>query len=650
MKKFIICLVIVIQVGILLAQTSIEGDVAKAKDAEDNSYNVTENVNFSNGQTLTIESDVTAQLIGNVTSELQRKMDISSDKEFIRVNICLSDNYNSQKLILETSQMTKHEKREYVISNLKELSANSQVGLISQLNELATTSKVRKINPLWIANIVNCEMTKRAIEILSARGDIESIDYDDEKNILLSPIINHDSSENLNKTRNNREITWNVTKVNADDVWNMGYSGSGVVVAMLYTGVNYNHTDLNDHLWTHPDYPNHGYDFINGDNDPMDDHGHGTLCAGIVTGDGTSGFQTGISPDAELMCLKLVTSDETTTESACWAAIQFAVDYGADVLNIPFGLQHDQMPDRTAWRDVMNNVLITDIIAVVPVGNLGESQVLYPIPDNVGTPADCPPPWLHPDQTLQGGLSSVVCVGATNMDDELYSFSSRGPVTWENVAGYNDYAYNPEMGLIRPDISAPGGNIKSLSYDNNTGYEDELYGTHLASSCAAGVIALMLSRNYDLTPTELDQIIEENAAVSQSPKNNDLGSGRIDALASIDEVPILQIVLTNPNGEEYLVSGNSDSITWGSTLVSDIKIEYSIDNGSTWIEIIVSTSAVSRTYEWTVPNIVSDQCKIKLTDVSNAANYDESDAVFEIGPENPIGGPYLVDDNTVLLS
>ncbi|MBC8382733.1 MAG: S8 family serine peptidase, partial [Candidatus Cloacimonetes bacterium] len=68
-----------------------------------------------------------------------------------------------------------------------------------------------------------------------------------------------------------REITWNVIKVNADDVWNLGYTGSGVTVAVLDTGVNYNHVDLADHLWTDPGYPNHGWDFRNNDNNPMDD-------------------------------------------------------------------------------------------------------------------------------------------------------------------------------------------------------------------------------------------------------------------------------------------------------------------------------------------------------------------------------------------
>ncbi|MDA3813722.1 MAG: S8 family serine peptidase, partial [Candidatus Cloacimonetes bacterium] len=378
---------------------------------------------------------------------------------------------------------------------------------------------------------------KTAIDTISKRNDIALLDHDEERNILLAPTINKEPSEYLHEMRDGREITWNVTKVNADDVWAQGYYGAEVIVAVLDTGVNYNHTDLNDHLWSHPDYPLHGYDFVNNDNNPMDDHGHGTHCAGTVAGDGTSGSQTGMAPEASIMCIKLLDSSGNGSESVCWTAIEFAVDNGADVLSMSFGWQHSWGTNRTGWRNAMDYVYAADVFASVAAGNEGTQQGQYPIPDNVRTPGDCPPPWLHPDQTLQEGLSSVVCIGATDINDNLAGFSSRGPVTWESVTGYNDYAYNPGMGLIRPDISAPGANIKSLAYNSNTGYESGWSGTSMATPCVAGIIALMLSKDFTLTPAQLDQIIEENVEVAQNPKNNNFGSGRIDALASVNAIP-----------------------------------------------------------------------------------------------------------------
>lgn len=68
-----------------------------------------------------------------------------------------------------------------------------------------------------------------------------------------------------------KEITWNVLKINATDVWALGINGEGIIVSVIDTGVNYDHNDLNDHVWQSTEYPNHGYDFVNNDNDPMDD-------------------------------------------------------------------------------------------------------------------------------------------------------------------------------------------------------------------------------------------------------------------------------------------------------------------------------------------------------------------------------------------
>ncbi|MCF7858645.1 MAG: S8 family serine peptidase [Candidatus Cloacimonetes bacterium] len=494
-----------------------------------------------------------------ITPQLTEKMNDSSDNEFIKVNIFLEETYPPQKLISESSGLAKLDKRQYVTSTLKEFSVTSQSDLICFLNEMKTASEVKNIKQLWIVNVVNCEMTKNAIEILTTREDIRSIDYDEKRNILLTPTVNKNVSKYLHEQRDCREITWNVLKVNADDVWSQGYDGSGVIVAVLDTGVNYNHVDLNDHLWSHPDYPNHGYDFVNNDDNPMDDHGHGTHCAGTVAGDGTAGSQTGMAPEASVMCVKLLDSSGGGLESACWSGVEFAVDNGADVLSMSFGWQHSWGTDRASWRNAMDYVYAAEVFASVAAGNEGAQQFSYPIPDNVRTPGDCPPPWLHPDQTLSGGFSSVVCIGATDYNDNLAGFSSRGPVTWEAIAPYNDYTYSPEMGLIRPDISAPGDNIKSLAYYSNTGYEDGWSGTSMATPAVAGIIALMLSKDYSLTPTQIDQIIEENVEVAQNPKNNNYGSGRIDALNSINAItepntPPNEPVNPTPGNEQENVS------------------------------------------------------------------------------------------------
>ncbi len=450
--------------------------------------------------------------------------------EFIRINISMSEQYDSQQLIQEASAFRKEDRRQYVINVLKNFTTASQEGVIEELNRLQRNQDVKEITPFWIVNIITCYAKPHVIEGLLSRDDIGKIDYD-EYRIILDPNENKEAYFEEGYS-GNREITWNVTKINAHLVWALGYDGEGVIVSVIDSGVNYNHVDLANNVWQHPDFPYHGWNFVNNNNNPMDDHGHGTHCAGTVAGDGTAGSQTGVAPKATIMCLKVLNSGGGGSESYVWAAAQFSVEHGAHVMSISLGWMHSWNPDRAAMRQAFDNALAGGVISSIAAGNEGGGSA----PSNVRTPGDCPPPWLHPDQPATGGLSGVVSVGATNSNDNLASFSSRGPVTWQNVAPYNDYPYQPGVGLIRPDIVAPGENIKSLAHYNNTGYESGWSGTSMATPAVAGVMALMLQKNSALELADISQVIEETALVLTPGKNNNTGSGRIDALAAVEEV------------------------------------------------------------------------------------------------------------------
>ncbi len=469
---------------------------------------------------------------GAVTDQLKQKIEASAPSEMIRINITLKDQFDSQKLMNQVKTMNKAQRRAHVISVLKDFSMLSQEGVVADLNNLQRSESVKQVITFWIANVVNCFATKEAIAELAKRNDISSIDYDEIRMMI-------DPNENKNAfivegTPGSREITWNVLKINADDVWALGFNGDGIIVSVIDTGVNYNHVDLADHVWTDPEYPYHGYDFVNNDNNPMDDHGHGTHCSGTVAGDGTAGSQTGVAPEATIMCCKVLDAGGSGNESGVWAAVQFSVEHGADVMSLSLGWQHSWGVNRTTWRTTFDNSMAAGIIASVAAGNEGDQQGTYPIPDNVRTPGDLPPSWLHPDQTLVGGVSGIICVGATDVSDNLAGFSSRGPLDWSAVTPFNDYPYQPEMGLIRPDICAPGVNIRSLEYSGNSGYADGWSGTSMATPANAGMIALMLQKNDQLTPEQINQTIEETALKFTPLKNNNSGSGRINALAAVE--------------------------------------------------------------------------------------------------------------------
>lgn len=104
-----------------------------------------------------------------------------------------------------------------------------------------------------------------------------------------------------------------------------------------------------------------------------------------------------------------------------------------------------------------------------------------------------------------------------------------------------------------------------------------------------------------------------------------------------------------PNGGEYLIAGDTVSISWAKTIVPTIKLEFSDNNGTTW-NLIQNNIATSPQFcKWVVPNIVSTQCKVRISDSSNATKSDSSEKVFTTLKSNPVGGPYLFDKNTVLL-
>ena len=101
-----------------------------------------------------------------------------------------------------------------------------------------------------------------------------------------------------------------------------------------------------------------------------------------------------------------------------------------------------------------------------------------------------------------------------------------------------------------------------------------------------------------------------------------------DSVFSIGPTPSLTV--NSPNGGESWDVGSSHSITWTSISVDNVKIEYSTNNGTNWITIIASTSASAGSYNWTVPDTASTNCKVQISDVTNALIVDQSDNVFTI--------------------
>lgn len=116
-----------------------------------------------------------------------------------------------------------------------------------------------------------------------------------------------------------------------------------------------------------------------------------------------------------------------------------------------------------------------------------------------------------------------------------------------------------------------------------------------------------------------------------------------------NKVDLAKPMINFPTGNEYLIAGDTVDILWANTTLSVFKIEFSGDNGTSWSTVNSAVAASAKTYKWIVPWTISDQCKIRISDAANAINNDLSDNNFTILRPNQIGGPYLMDKNTVLL-
>ena len=452
----------------------------------------------------------------------------------IPVIVVMAEKYDDLSLSAKTQFMSRDQRREFVINDKKAFCEASQREVLDFIQDLQVTD----VRSFWSFNGFSCQASPEAIQQLVARKDV-AIVLDNPEKPMVAP---------LEKPRpaSSKDYAWHVTKVNAPQVWSYngstGYNGNGVVVGLIDSGVNYNHVDIANSMWDGgSEYPHHGVDIVNGDNDPMDDHGHGSHTAGIVAGQGIAGTQTGVAPGAKIMAVKVINAEGEGSDADAITGIEFAMEHGADLISMSLSIPG--IGGYAIYRDVFVSCLQAGVAAAVAASNEGNTQYAQPIPYNIGAPGNCPPPWLHPDQQRQltGGLSAVISVGATDSNDDRCDFSSVGPVTWaygDYIGSYNDYPYlngdATQPGLIRPDLSAPGENITSLYFVSNNNYI-EMDGTSMATPCVTGVLALLLEADPELSPAQLDSIIElTSAKVGNSMKNNRIGAGRVDALAAMN--------------------------------------------------------------------------------------------------------------------
>ncbi|HEX7343201.1 MAG TPA: S8 family serine peptidase, partial [bacterium] len=251
---------------------------------------------------------------GVIQSDLEAQLSASAPNEMIHVMITMQEQGDSDWLMRNAADLDRRAAREFVVDYLSEIADRTQADVKAYLQSKLAVGQVKNLQSVFIVNLLHCYATPEVIRGLEKFSEIAEVSYDPERYLLAGvesfpqiPAIPAEVDE----------IAWGVADINAPAVWAMGYNGTGVIVSVTDTGVNYNHVDLADHMWNGgPQYPNHGYDFYSNDNDPMDNGplGHGTHVAGTVASDGTAGSQCGVAPNAIIMAVKVLSGGGNGTE------------------------------------------------------------------------------------------------------------------------------------------------------------------------------------------------------------------------------------------------------------------------------------------------------------------------------------------------
>ncbi len=363
--------------------------------------------------------------------------------------------------------------------------------------------------------------------------------------------------------------TWGVDRIDADLVHASGNKGTGIKVAIIDSGIDYTHPDLD------ANYAG-GFDFVNNDNDPMDDNGHGTHVAGTVAAEDNDdpASVVGVAPQAKLYALKVLSSSGSGSYSDVIAALEWAVDNGMQVTNNSYGSSGNP---GSIVKAAFDNSYAAGVLHVAAAGNSGNCGGKG---DNVIYPA-----WWE----------SLIAVGATNNSDGSPCSSSTGP----------------DVELAAPGVSinstVPTGNCKLC---DNSGYK-LLSGTSMASPHVAGTVALVLKSPENVGDYNSDGTNETNAdgvwtnvearnVLQATAEDIGLpatwaGYGLVDAAAaappSVNTSP--SVTIESPADGASFASGETITITGTASDVEDGDLSASLSWSSSIDGFIGSGASVS---------------------------------------------------------
>lgn len=480
-------------------------------------------------------------------------------------------------------------KGRYVYETLLAVAERSQQPVRSLLKSAAAP-----VNTFWVINGLWSKGNAALIERIAQLPGVARVENNPVWHMESPPM---EEPAQVVTDRTLTPISWGLTKIKADQVWSLGYTGQGVVVGGQDTGYEWNHPAIkNKYRGWDGSSANHNFNWhdaihslIGGGTNscgldlqaPCDDTNHGTHTMGTMTGGADDDNIVGVAPGATWIgCRNMEEGDGTpATYIECFQWFIAPTDLSnnnpdpakaPDVINNSWGCPESEgcVSGNFATMDaVVNNVRAAGIFVTVSAGNSGSAC------STVNTPAAI--------------YSGSFTVGSTQntMLDQISGFSSRGPVT----------VYGSGM---KPNISAPGSGITScVGADNNSGTYgySSFSGTSMAGPHIVGVVALILSARPELKGqvSTLEDLIKNTAVArfasapfcgtdnGSSHPNNVYGWGRVDALAAVNAAIALPVELvdfrasrrnrlallqwstaTEVNCEHFAVQHSLDAVDW----------------------------------------------------------------------------------------
>jgi subtilisin family serine protease len=443
------------------------------------------------------------------------------------------------------------ERRRFVFEALRAVADRAQRPLIEHLRARGVTFR-----PHYLLNTIEVEAEEGLLQELALRPDVASVAANRSARLQRLPAM-EGAGGSVPLSRRSAEATVvvepGIVRIRAPEVWAAGYLGQGIVVGIADTGVLWNqpallesyrgsrsapvahaynwhdaiHTTVGDPAWLFC-----GTDGANSP-EPCDENGHGTSVAGIAVGGIATDFdgsrhQVGVAPGAEWIGCRNMDGAGSGTPASYLECFEFFLaptdaagenprpDLGADIINNSWTCPASEgCTDPDILRAVAETVRAAGILSVAGAGNDG---------DACGTISA--PPAIY---------AASFSVGATDNDDAIAPFSSRGPV---RVEGSN---------RLKPDICAPGVSVGSTWYYG--GYVGPISGTSVAAPHAAGAAALLWSARPELRGdvTATENLLRASAVALTSLQDCDplpgtavpnatYGYGRLDVAAALEDV------------------------------------------------------------------------------------------------------------------